>query len=111
MSKIITIYFSIKGQTIGTGMKIVNQEKGNTQMSAEFIHNAVGGDIFEIEAARNYSEDHMQLIEEAKQELSSGTRVPVKKYPDNLEDYDTIFFGYPNWWNTMPMVMFTFLEH
>ena len=53
----------------------------------------------------------MVLINEAKQELNAGTRVPVKQYPDALEQYDTIFLGYPNWWNTMPMVLFTFLEH
>ena len=111
MSKIITVYFSIKGQTIGPGMTITNQEKGNTQMAAEFIHSAVGGDLFEIEAAKDYPEDHMELIDIAKKELNSHTRVEVKNYPDNFEEYDTVFFGYPNWWNTMPMVMFTFLEH
>lgn len=111
MAKIITIYFSKKGQTIGSGMKIAYQEKGNTKIAAEFIQQAVGGDLFEIEADRNYSEDHMILIDEAKQELNAGTRVPVKQYLDALEQYDTIFLGFPNWWNTMPMVLFTFLEH
>ncbi|MDE5578225.1 MAG: flavodoxin [Oscillospiraceae bacterium] len=111
MAKAITIFFSIKGQTLGAGMKIVEQKKGNTAIAAEFIHNAIGGELFEIEAARVYSKDHMTLINEAKQELQAGTRVEVKKYPESLDDYDTIFLGYPNWWNTMPMVMFTFLEH
>ena len=111
MANILTVYFSMKGQTIGPGMKIAYQEKGNTKIAAEFIQKAVGGELFEIEADRNYSEDHMVLIDEAKQELNAGTRVPVKQYPDALEQYDTIFLGYPNWWNTMPMVLFTFLEH
>lgn len=111
MAKILTVYFSIKGQTLGAGMKIVNQEKGNTAIAAEFIHNAVGGDLFEVEAAKEYPDDHMELIEVAKRELNSDTRIPVKKYPDNFEEYDTVFLGYPNWWNTMPMVMFAFLEH
>lgn len=111
MANILTIYFSMKGQTIGPGMEIVYQEKGNTEIAAKFIQKAVGGDMFEIEADRKYSEDHMTLIDEAKQELNNGTRVPVKAYPKNLEQYDTIFLGYPNWWNTMPMVMVTFLEN
>lgn len=111
MAKIITIYFSKKGQTIGPGMKIIWQEKGNTEIAAEFIKEAVGGELFEVEADRAYAEDHMALIEEAKRELQDGTRVPVKHYPADLEQYDTIFLGYPNWWNTMPMVLFTFLEH
>lgn len=110
MAKILTIYFSKKGQTIGPGMKMVNLEKGNTAVAAEFIQKAVGGELFELEADREYSEDHMILIEEAKEELNNGTRVPVKEYPKDLDKYDTIFLGYPNWWNTMPMVLFTFLE-
>ena len=110
MANIITIYFSMKGQTIGPGMKMTNLDKGNTAVAAEFIQKAMGGDLFEIEADRTYSEDHMVLIKEAKQELENGTRVPVKSYP-NLSRYDTVYLGYPNWWNTMPMVLFTFLEH
>lgn len=111
MPNIITIYFSKKGQTIGPGMKIAYQEKGNTKMAAEFIQKAVGGDLFEIEADWDYSEDHMVLIEEAKKELQDGTRVPVRHWLEGLEQYDTVYLGYPNWWNTMPMVLFTFLEH
>ena len=111
MADILIAYFSMKGQTIGLGMKITYQEKGNTIIAAEFIQKALGGDLFEIEADRNYSEDHVKLIEEAKQELHDGIRVPVKRYPENLDQYQTIFLGYPNWWNTMPMVLFTFLEH
>lgn len=111
MANTIIVYFSMKGQTIGPGMKIVELEKGNTEVAAEVIQSAVGGGLFEIKADRDYSKDHMVLIEEAKQELKAGTRVPVKAYPESLEQYDTIFLGYPNWWNTMPMVLFTFLEH
>lgn len=110
MANIITIYFSMKGQTIGPGMKLTHLDKGNTAAAAEFIQKAVGSDLFEIEADRAYSEDHMVLIKEAKQELENGTRVPAKSYPD-LSRYDTVYLGYPNWWNTMPMVLFTFLEH
>lgn len=111
MSKIITVYFSMKGQTIGPGMTLVNQDKGNTQIAAEYIQKAVGGELFELKADRAYSKDHMGLIEEAKQELNAKTRVPVKEYPQELEQYDTVFLAYPNWWNTFPMVVATFLEH
>lgn len=110
MANILTVYFSIKGQTLGAGMTIVMQEKGNTEIAAEYIQQAVGGDLFEIEADRDYSPDHMVLIEQAKKELEDGIRVPVKSFPENLESYDAIFLGYPNWWNTIPMVLFTFLE-
>lgn len=111
MKTIITVYFSMKGQTIGPGMTIVHQDKGNTEMAAEYIQSAVGGELFELKADREYSEDHMVLIEEAKQELNAQTRVPVKAYPQDMERYDTVFLAYPNWWNTFPMVVATFLEH
>lgn len=85
-------------ESIGPGMEITYQVKGNTKIAAEFIQKAVGGELFEIEADRNYSEDHMVLIEKARQR------------PDALEHFDTIFLGCPNWWGTCPMVLFTFLE-
>lgn len=111
MAHILTVYFSRKGQTIGPDMQILSVEQGNTAVAAGYIQKAVGGDLFELEADREYAEDHMVLIQQAKEELEQGIRVPVKAYPPHLEQYDTIFLGYPNWWNTMPMVLFTFLEN
>lgn len=111
MAKILTVYFSLKGQTIAPGMKIINLKKGNTAVAAEYIQKAVCGEIFEIETVKTYIEDHFEMIEEAKKEFNNKTRVEVKNYLDNLEDYDVIFLGYPNWWNTIPMVVVTFLEH
>lgn len=92
MPKILTVYFSIREQKIGSEITAAAREKGSTAIAAEFIHNAVGGDLFEIEAAKDYPEDHMELIEVTKQELDSRVRVEVKKYLDNFEEYDTVFF-------------------
>ena len=111
MEKILIAYFSLKGETIAPGMKIVNLEKGNTAVAAEYISKAVGGDLFEIETVKTYIKDHMKMIYEAKEELEAGTRVEVKGYPDNFNEYDTVYLGFPNWWNTMPMAVVTFLEH
>ncbi len=110
MSKILTVYYSRKGENYWNG-SIKNLEKGNTERVAEFIKKAVGGDIFEVDSVKTYDADYNKCIQEAKAELQSKERVAVKSYLENLEDYDTIFVGYPNWWGTMPMVMFTFLEH
>lgn len=111
MANILIAYFSLKGETIAPGMKIVNLEKGNTAVAAEFIQKVTGGALFEIETVKAYIKDHMKMIYEAKEELEAGTRVEVKGYPDNFDEYDTVFLGFPNWWNTMPMAVVTFLEH
>ncbi len=108
--KILTAYFSLKGQTIAPGMKIVNLKKGHTATAAEFIQQAVGGDLFEIQTVKAYVEDHMKMIYEAKEELEQGIRPELKGFPENFTDYDTVFLGYPNWWNTLPMPVVTFLE-
>lgn len=110
MSKILTVYYSRKGENYWNG-SIKNLKKGNTERVAEFIQKAVGGDIFEVDSVKTYDADYNKCIQEAKAELQTKERVAVKSYLENLEDYDTIFVGYPNWWGTMPMVMFTFLEH
>ena len=106
----LIVYYSRKGQNYWNG-SIVDLAKGNTERVAEFVQKAVGGDLFEIETVREYSKDYMVCIEEAKAELREGARPELKKYPESIEQYDTIFVGYPNWWGTMPMCVYTFLEH
>lgn len=110
MSKILTVYYSRKGENYCNG-SILNLKKGNTEVVAEMIQKAVGGDLFEVETVKNYSTDYTACTEEAKAELRAKERVAVKNFKDEMDDYDIIFVGYPNWWGTMPMVMFTFLEH
>ena len=108
---ILTVYFSLKGETIAPGMKIVNLEKGHTAVVAESIQRAIGGDLFEIETVKTYIADHMKMIYEAKEELEKGVRPALKAYPDSLDAYDTVFLCYPNWWNTLPMPVLGFIEH
>ena len=110
MANILTVFYSLKGETIAPGMKTVNLEKGHTAAAAEFIQKAVGGDLFEIETVKTYTKDHMKMIYEAKEELEKGIRPELKSCPD-ISGYDTIFLGFPNWWNTLPMPVVSFLEH
>ena len=110
MANILTVFYSLKGETIATLMRVVNLEKGHTAAAAEYIQKAVGGDLFEIETVKTYIKDHMKMIYEAKEELQQGIRPELKSYPD-ISGYDTIFLGFPNWWNTMPMPVVGFLEH
>lgn len=110
MSKILTVYYSRKGENYFGGT-IKNIEKGNTEYVAEFIQKAVGGDLFEVETVKTYPKDYYKCTDEAKIELQNKEHVEVKAFKEDLETYDIIFVGYPNWWGTMPMCMFTFLEH
>lgn len=110
MAKILTVYYSRKGENYWNG-SIKNLSKGNTEIVAEMIQKAVGGDIFEVDTVKPYSDDYYECIDEAKKELHEGARPEICGYMDSLDEYDTIFVGYPNWWGTMPMAMFTFFEH
>lgn len=109
MANILTVYFSRKGQNYRNG-NIVDLAKGNTEIAAEFIRKAVGGDLFEIQTVKEYAREYRACCEEARKELREGVRPALKKCPDSLDGYDIIFVGYPNWCGTMPMAVFSFLE-
>ena len=96
MSKIITVFFSMKGETIAPGMKIVNLDKGNTAWVAEYIQQAVGGDLFEIQTVKEYIKDHMKMIYEAQEEMKKGIRPELCACPDNFDQYDTVFVTLPH---------------
>ena len=106
---ILTVYFSHKGETyFPDGIKTVS--KGNTEIAAEYIHKAVGGDLFEIVTAKSYSEEYRKCCEEAKTEASTNARPEIKDCPDSISKYDTIFVCYPNWCGTTPMCILSFLD-
>lgn len=93
--KILVVYFS---------------HSGNTREIANQIHEKVGGDTFEIKTVKPYSVDHNTVVEQAKQEQQSGYKPELKEKVSDIDSYNVIFIGYPNWWGTMPMAVFTFLE-
>ena len=103
MAKNLIIYYSRKGQNYVNG-SIRNLSKGNTEICAEFIQKAVGGDLFEIETGVNADGfiDYEELRAKALPEL--------KKYLDSIDGYDNIFVCGPCWWGTFPMGVFTQLE-
>ena len=105
----LIIYYSRKGENYVSGA-IKQLAKGNTEIAAEYIQKAVGGDLFEIETVRDYSPSYMTCIEEAKAELQSSARPELKRYLDSLDGYDNIFICGPCWWGTFPMAVFTQLE-
>lgn len=108
-SKSLIAYFSRKGNNYARG-KIVNLKIGNTKVLANKIHELTGGYMFEIKAVTSYPEDYTETTTVAKKELRENTRPELTQKVDNMDSYDVIYLGYPNWWGTMPMGVFTFLE-
>ena len=93
--KILIAYFSLSG---------------NTEMLANIIKENVIGDIYKIETINTYPEDYTELTEIAKKEKEENARPKLKNKFENIADYDTIILGYPIWWGTMPMSVYTFIE-
>ena len=83
---------------------------GNTEILANFIHNYVGGDIVALEPTVAYPEDYNNLLDVAQEEQQSDARPEFNDLNIDIEDYDTIFIGYPNWWGDMPMIIYTFFD-
>ena len=84
---------------------------GNTETAAGIIKELTGADIFKIEQTKPYSKGYNACIEEAKSDQQRDVRPELKTYPKTLDNYDVIYLGFPNYWSTMPMAVFTFLEH
>ena len=109
MKQNLIIYYSRKGENYVNG-KIVDLKKGNTEVCAEFIKKAVGGDLFEIETVDEYSKDYYKCTEEAKRELHENARPELKKYLEDISSYENVFVCGPCWWGTYPVAVFTQLE-
>lgn len=82
----------------------------NCQFIAQAIQQAVGGDLFAIKTVQNYPETHQPLLDFVYDELRQNVRPELFSVIENLEDYDVIFLGYPNWNGDLPMPLYTFLE-
>lgn len=104
--KTLVVFFSHTGENYGVG----NISEGNTHILAKMIAEATGGSLFEIVPENEYPHDsYDEVVEIAKQEKEQKAR-PAIKGDVNVEDYDVVFIGYPNWWGDMPMPVYTFLE-
>ena len=83
---------------------------GNTRTAAEHIQAVVGGELFTIQTALEYSEDFQEILERARYELANDVRPELAYNLNNFDAFDVIFLGYPIWANTVPMAIRTFIE-
>jgi flavodoxin len=107
--KTLIAYFSRRGNNYVGGSK-VNLPIGNTEVAARMIQALAGGDLFRIDTVKAYPAEYDKTTEVAKDELRNGARPDLSGRVENMAMYDVVFLGYPNWWGTMPMAVFAFLE-
>ena len=79
---------------------------GNTEEVAQQIAEQTGGTLVEIERATPYED----ASEEGEEEIENNVHPEITVDLDSVDDYDTIFVGYPIWFDEAPMVIDTFLE-
>jgi len=107
--KCLVAYFSRKGNNYVNG-NIMNIAVGNTEVAANMIQEITGCDVFHIEAVNEYPKDYMEATTVAQKEQHENARPELTCHVKDMDSYNVIFLGYPNWWGTMPMPVFTFLE-
>jgi len=83
---------------------------GNAKALAGQIAEATGGGLFEIKTVTPYPNTYDECTRIARQELDNNARPAISGSVANMEQYNTVFLCYPNWWGTLPMAVFTFLE-
>lgn len=105
----IIVYFSRKGENYVSGT-IKKLAVGNTEVAANILRKLTGAEIFKMQPVQEYSKDYNECIAQAQADQRRNARPELKAYPESLDAYDTVYLGYPNYWGTMPMAVFTFLE-
>ena len=109
MKKTLIAYFSRADENyFGGAMRYV--KVGNTEIVVNGMKELIDADTFRIEMKDPYSPVYMTCIEEAKKDLRAKARPELVSLPESIEGYDTVVLAYPNYWGTMPMAVFTFLE-
>ena len=105
----MVIYFSRADENYNVG----TVEVGNTEIMAGFMKDYLGdkADTFKIDPVKPYPADYKECTEVATEEKNSNARPEFKNADSiNIDNYDTIFIGYPIWWGDVPMIINTFLE-
>lgn len=113
---ILVAYFSVMEtdgvDTVAGASRVAvdGEVLGNNQYIAQIIQREVGGDLFSIETVQEYPTTHEPLLEFAYEEKADNARPELSTQIENLDGYDVIFLGFPNWNADLPMPLYTFLE-
>lgn len=115
-SKILIAFFTaaenseVDAVSSASVVMINNEAKGTLKALADMIAEKTNGDLFSVQTNVEYPAGINELIDYAATEQENNDRPELTTVIENLDEYDTIFVGYPNWWYDMPMVMYSFFE-
>ena len=118
-NKILIAYFTWADNTIVENPDSIDVDAetsasvlspGNAELIANWIAEETGGDLFSIKTQNKYSSDYDECLNQARRERDNNERPALVGRVNNIDDYDVIFLGFPNWWYTCPMAVFTFVE-
>lgn len=110
--RILIAYFSLS-DIVPEGVDAISSATpsiGNTEAAALEIQRQVGGNLFAIHTVQAYPVSHRECSAIAEEEMRSDARPELATHLENMEDYDTVYIGYPIWWYVEPMAIRTFLE-
>lgn len=115
-NRILIAYFTaaensgVDAITSASYTMIDGEAVGRVRAVADMIQAQTGGDLFSIQTSTVYPTDGGELIDQAADEQNDDFRPELTSHIENLDEYDVIFVGYPNWWYDMPMAMYSFFE-
>lgn len=115
-SRILIVYFTaaensgVDAVSSASYTTINNEAVGRVRAVADMIQAQTGGELFSIQTSTVYPADGGKLIDQAADEQNDDFRPELTSHIENLNDYDVIFVGFPNWWYDMPMALYSFFE-
>ena len=115
-SKILITYFTVPEadgvDTVAGASRVASESGvvGNTEFIANEVQKNIGGDLFKIETVQTYPNTHDDLLEFAYNEKNEDARPALISKIENMDDYDVVFVGYPNWNADLPMPLYTFFD-
>ena len=112
-TSILTVLLLVCGSANAKSLTVYFSVSGNTERLANVVHENVGGDIVKITPVNPYPADdyhNKSFTDMAQNEKSENARPEIMDINVNMDEYDTIYVGYPIWWGSMPMAVYTFFD-
>lgn len=112
MKKLLCVLSTVLFCNIANAQNLIVyfSQSGTTQKLADAIHDVVGGDLVRIEPLNPYPTEQQELLDLAKQEQQDDARPAYKDLSVNMDEYDTVYVGYPIWYGKMPMIVYAFFD-